>query len=310
MFSTEAYAHDLYDNLPPGTFKLKWVWDPSLLFFLVLAFFYWRGLRAFRGPLPIKKWQVACYFLGIVFLVTAMLPPIDPLSDQLFFVHMIQHLMITNFGVPLMMLGAPFFISVRGLSPAFRRQVYFPLIRSKAVRLGFDFVSKPIVSLLLFEMSFWFWHVPYYYNLALLDDSFHLLEHACFAAASLLLWRNIIDPHPLRSRLSLPMRMLFVGAMMASNVILSSFLTFAETVWYAYDGRPLPTWWGWDHLEDQRLGGLIMWVPGEFYDVIVMTIIFFVWVGKEQAKDRRERMAAAERPSEGTTLEPMTSSPA
>ncbi|MCX6118660.1 MAG: cytochrome c oxidase assembly protein [Proteobacteria bacterium] len=289
-----AYAHNLYDPLPPETFDLKWAWDPALIFFVVLAILYYRGLKAFRGKLPVKKWQIFLFYLGLFCVIAAMVPPIDPLSDQLFFVHMIQHLLITNIGVPLMMLGVPFFICVRGLSPGIRRNVFFPIVKNRLLRLLFRFIAHPLVSLGLFQAAYWFWHVPYFYNLALLHDGWHLVEHASFAWVSILLWRNIIAPHPMRSPLKLPVRMLYVMGLMASNVILSAFLSFSDTVWYAYAGRPIPEWWKpWDHLDDQRLGGLLMWVPGEFIDFFVVSVIFVVWTSKVRRDEELQRKNAA-----------------
>lgn len=287
-----AYAHNLYDPLPAETFDLKWAWDPTLLFFLLLGWLYYRGLVAFRGKVPVKWWQIALFYLGLLIVSAALMPPIDPLSDQLFFMHMVQHLMLTNIGIPLMMLGVPFFICVRGISPQVRRHVYFPLVRSKPLRFVLKILSLPLVSLALFQAAYWFWHVPYFYNLALLNDAWHLVEHACFAWASLLLWRNIIDPAPMKSPLSMPLRMLYVMALMASNVILSAFLSFSDDVWYAYAGRPIPEWWKpWTHLDDQRLGGLLMWVPGEFIDFFVVSVIFVIW----SSRVRREEEAAKKR---------------
>ena len=292
-----AIAHNLYDTLPPETFQLKWVWDPALLFFVLLGWLYFRGLKAFRGPLPIKKWQIGLFYLGLGTVILAMLPPIDPLSDQLFFVHMIQHLMITNIGVPLMMFGVPFLICVRGISPGFRRNVYFPIVKNRPLRWFFNLISLPLVSLAIFQSAYWFWHVPYFYNLALFNDAWHLVEHTCFAWASILLWRNIIDPAPMKAPLPLPMRMLFVMALMASNVILSAFLSFSDDVWYAYIGRPIPMWWQpWDHLDDQRLGGLLMWVPGEFLDFFVVSVIFAVWIRKVRSEEKAVRAAVVPEP--------------
>ena len=290
FFISTAEAHNLYDPLPTETFQLKWAWDPALLLFVLLGILYYRGLKAFRGPLPVKKWQIGLYYLGVTIVIAALLPPIDPLSDQLFFMHMVQHLMITNIGVPLMMFGVPFFICVRGISPSVRRNIYFPIVRSRPLRWLFNLVSKPLVSLFLFQAAYWFWHVPYYYNLALLNDAWHLVEHATFAWASILLWRNIIDPHPMKSPIKLPMRMLYVMGLMAANVILSAFLSFSDDVWYAYVGRPIPEWWKpWNHLDDQRLGGLLMWVPGEFIDFFVVSVIFIIWSSRERKKEEALR---------------------
>jgi len=281
-----AFAHNIYDKLPANTFEVKWAWDPVILFFLGMTVMYIRGLRSFKDPLPIKKWQVASFFIGMIILIAAMIPPIDPLSDQLFFVHMIQHLMISSLGIPLILFGVPFFIVLRGMPPWFKKNIYIPLLKVKPLNAAFDGLSKPLIALIVYQSNYWFWHIPRFYNLALLNDWFHLLQHACFAFSAMMLWRNIIDPHPIKAPLSLPARILYIGSVMASGVILSAFLTFSDNVLYAYQGRPLPGWWVWNHLEDQRLGGLIMWVPGEFLNLLAMTAIFFVWAHREQSKDK------------------------
>ena len=190
-----------------------------------------------------------------------------------------------------------FLICVRGISPGFRRNVYFPIVKNRPLRWFFNLISLPLVSLAIFQSAYWFWHVPYFYNLALFNDAWHLVEHTCFAWASILLWRNIIDPAPMKAPLPLPMRMLFVMALMASNVILSAFLSFSDDVWYAYIGRPIPMWWQpWDHLDDQRLGGLLMWVPGEFLDFFVVSVIFAVWIRKVRSEEKAVRAAVVPEP--------------
>ena len=104
------------------------------------------------------------------------------------------------------------------------------------------------------------------------------------ASSAMLLWRLIIAPHPMRSPLPMPARLLFIAVIMAANIVLSSILTFADTVLYAYEGVPQPDWWTWGYMQDQHLGGLIMWVPGGFIQFIAMSICFFVWANSaEQA---------------------------
>lgn len=281
------YAHEVYNRLPDEVFKVKWDWDPALLFFLLLLIFYARALPKFKRTV-VEPWQVGLFFVGVLLNILALMPPIDPLADQLFWVHMVQHLMITHLGVPLMLFGVPFFVILRGMPLWVRRYIYFPILRSKVFYLIERTIARPLPALILFEVNYWFWHVPRYYNLALLNDIFHLIEHACFAVTSLLLWRNIIDPHPMKSPVPLPARLLFLGFIMAANIILSAILTFSDEVLYAYEGIPLPSWWErWGHLHDQRLGGLIMWVPGGFVMLIAMTAVFFVWAHREQEKDRQ-----------------------
>src|SRR4051812_3448916 len=117
---SNAYAHG--GEVPQGFFEVKWAWDPTLLFFATLAILYARGLRAYAGRAPVERWQVGLFYLGIAILVAACLPPIDPVSDQLFSMHMVQHLLITAIGVPLITFGAPFLVAMRGIPPVVRRR--------------------------------------------------------------------------------------------------------------------------------------------------------------------------------------------
>lgn len=286
-----AYGHSLaeslYEPLPEGLFEYKFDWDPTLVFFFLLAVFYIKGLRAFKSRKTIAKWQIACFIAGVSCNIFALIPPIDPLSDRLFFVHMIQHMMIVNVGVPLMLFGAPFFVVIRGMPAFFRRYIYFPILRNRLIQSIHRLAAFPLISLVLFEGNYWFWHVPRFYNWALLNDWIHLVEHACMSITAIYLWRHIIDPYPMRSRLHMGFRLLFLGAIMILDSVLAAALTYSETVWYAYEGIPMPSWWlkNWDHLDDQRLGGLIMWVPGGFLLFLSMTVCFFAWVYREQQKE-------------------------
>lgn len=286
----QAFAHSFYDPLPPGIFQFKLDWDPTVLFFLFLAIYYYRGLKAFKGNVPVKSFQIACFYTGILVNMIALLPPVDPLSDRLFFVHMIQHMLLMMVGAPLITLGAPFFVVSRGLGRKSRTYVLLPLLKNRLLQRVYSFMGMPIVALALYNLNLWFWHIPRHYNWALLNDGFHIVEHALFAFFSVLLWRNIIDAYPLKSKLHMGFRILYLAATMALTVALAAFLTYQEKVLYAYEGIPMPEWWAyrWTHLDDQRLGGLIMWVPGGFLMFLYMTITFFVWANREQRKDRAE----------------------
>jgi putative membrane protein len=198
-------------------------------------------------------------------------------------------MLIVQLGTPLMLLGVPYYIVSRGLTPTFRRNVYFPIIKNRLLRAINKFLLHPLIALFLFECNFWFWHIPRFYNWALLNDFIHLLEHALMALTSFYLWRNIIDPYPLKCQLHMGFRLLFLAAMMALNTVLAAALTYANSVWYAYEGIPMPSWWAyrWDHLDDQRLGGLIMWIPGGLFMFLSMTICFFVWVHREKLAEEK-----------------------
>ncbi len=261
--------------------------DPTLIFFVLMAYFYVRGLRTFKNSSPVEWWQKLLFFSGIGVAIFALSPLIDGLADQLFFMHMIQHMLITMLAVPMMIFGVPFFIVLRGLPKWVFWQVYRPVITSKIYRRVIEPVLfSPLSALILYNAVFWAWHIPRFYDLALINDYFHLCEHGMMAMSALMLWRVIIDPRPMRSPVPIPFRILYIIAIMATNMLLSAFLSYSETVWYAYDLIPLPEFWQkWGRLYDQQLGGLIMWVPGGVLMLIAMSIVFALWAARERRRD-------------------------
>lgn len=289
-----AFAHGIEDS--PYYYKLPL--DPTLIFFVLMVFFYLRGLRTYRKA-PVAWWQLTLFFSGAAIAVLALSPLLDDMADQLFFMHMVQHMAITMVAVPMMIFGVPFIVCLRGLPRWVFWRIYRPVIRNRIYdRWIKPVVFSPLLALLLFNGSFWFWHIPKFYDLALLNDFYHLLEHAMMALTALLLWRVIIDPRPMRSPLPIPMRILYLLGIMALNMLLSAFLSYSETVWYAYELIPLPEFWQkWGRLQDQQLGGLLMWVPGGFLMFIAMTIVFAIWVARErrqeQLLERRRHLQSA-----------------
>jgi putative membrane protein len=139
-------------------------------------------------------------------------------------------------------------------------------------------LQKPLTAILVYESLFWFWHIPRFYNLALLNDAIHLVEHACMAFAALNFWPLLLPISTNRRVLDAPVRIVLIGLMMTFDMILSAALTYSGEVWYAYEKLALPHFWPWDRLDDQRLGGIIMWVPGSFIWLVALIYVFAYWM--------------------------------
>ena len=89
-----------------------------------------------------------------------------------------------------------------------------------------------------------------------------------------------MSPLPELPRLSYPKQMLYTFLLTLPMATVSIAITYAERVLYpAYAAAPrlLPL----SPLEDQRLGGLIMWIPGGLIFLAVLTIVFFKWAAAE-----------------------------
>ena len=61
-----------------------------------------------------------------------------------------------------------------------------------------------------------------------------------------------------------------------------------------------PARWGLPALEDQRIGGLIMWIPSGLFFYVVLSIVFWKWQSHGGAQDS----AAAAQATPRTTPPP------
>ena len=77
---------------------------------------------------------------------------------------------------------------------------------------------------------------------------------------------------------------------------LGALLTFAPSPWYVTEGARA---FGLSALEDQQLGGLIMWVPGSMAYLIAGLVIVRRWLAPPRAPARLDgaALASVTRPS-------------
>jgi cytochrome c oxidase assembly factor CtaG len=127
--------------------------------------------------------------------------------------------------------------------------------RHPLVKLPWTFLTRPAVSWLLHAAALWLWHVPRFFEAALADSTVHACQHASFLASALLFWWAVFGRGVKRPD-GASMALLFTTMMHTSA--LGALLTFAPTPWYShYVGTTMLS-----PVEDQQLGGLVMWVPG------------------------------------------------
>jgi cytochrome c oxidase assembly factor CtaG len=280
-FSSTVFAHEVQTR-DVSTSSLSSIDPLPLLLFIFAGCLYVHGRRTWRGNFPLARWRQVSFFFGLTLLVVISAGPVHDLADRLFSVHMMQHLLITSVAVPLLLLGSPFIVFLRALPESWRTRHVLPTLRAQRTRGLVRALARPVLAAVIFEATLWFWHLPKFYDLALLNPGFHILEHACMALAAFNLWRVLIDPYPFRAALPLPLRLPLIAFLMTLDMVLSAALTYSPRVWYAYQKVPLPHDWPWDRLDDQRLGGLIMWVPGSAIWVLALILIFACWVRESE----------------------------
>ena len=232
---------------------------------LAYAVAWARGPRAgFREP--------ALVLASLLVLLVALNGPLHDLSDfYLFSAHMVQHLLLTLVVPPLLLVGTPAW-----MADALVR----PLLRRRSLGAAARAVTRPVTALGLYAVALIGWHLPAPYEAALEHHAWHVVEHLVLIATALLAWWPVLSPSSLLARLHYGAQILYLFVFGIPMTVVAAMITGAEQTLYPfYAGAP--RLFGLTALADQRLGGLIMWVPAGLIPLLAFTVVFFRWVAAE-----------------------------
>ena len=267
--------------------NLSWTFDPLLLLTLAgLGGAYllrWRRVRA-SAALPAHDapvWRLCCLVGCLLATLAALASPIDSLAGQLFFMHMLQHVLLLDV--------APILAIV-----SLTRVLLRPLTRSLgALERRAGVFAAPAFAVLLYVATIWAWHIPAAYDAALRHPALHVLEHLSFLLTGSLYWWHLLSP--IRSRLRLAglgpvaymaSTKLFVGA-------LGMGLAFAPATLYAYYQHRAGVW-GISVADDQSLAGIVMAVEQSLVMGVALVVLFIAALAEsEREQRRRERYETA-----------------
>jgi putative membrane protein len=283
-----AAAVSAHGGVDPGQ-NILTAWSsnplPSLILFFA-AYLYVNGLS--KGPRPshpVTGWQQASFFAGLFAIFLALQSPIDPLSDHLFSIHQLQHVLLRMIGPPLVLAGAPLTPMLRGLPLWALQGIVRPTVRNPTARHAYDLFTNPVVTITMSLGFLYLWQVPFLHNVAVRNDYIHEVMHFTMLFSGFLFWWVVIDPSPHRSRLHHGLRVLYLGLIVLPNTLLGAGITFNGGLIYdAYLDFPQPL--GLDPLIDQQLGGLVLWVMGDMMSIIAAGVVMVMWYQKEQEQER------------------------
>ncbi len=276
----------------PTSVLTSWTLEPQIVLGLaLLVAIYVAGLRdlAARGRLwhTVKRYHVALFALGIVSLVLALLSPLDTFDTEVFSFHMVQHLVLLEVAPPLLLLGKPVPVLLVGLPRPLLRRATRAFRRTTWLGRVWHGLSSPVVTWAIYVGDLFVWHVPAVYQATLWSPGIHLLEHLCFLGSGLLFWWVVLEPWPGSMRLHPGVRLAFDVAAMLPMSMLGALFTLADSLWYPYYATHTPTW-GLSALDDQRLGGLIMWLAGSLIYMAVAAALFFAMLNAEERRQAAE----------------------
>ncbi len=275
--------------LPPlhmgGADPDRWLWsdwslEPTVVLGVVAlaaGYLFWTGPHNRRSTGATERFvsggQRALFLGGVLTLFVALGPPLDDWADHyLLSAHMIQHLLMTLAVPPLLLLGTPAWVLA-------------PLRRWALIDRVGQLLTRPVVAFALFNAVFILWHFPALYDATLRHEGIHVAEHLLFLATGVLAWWPVVGPQPGWPRLASPLQCLYYAAQTIPGGIVGAFITLADPGLY----RPYAAArriFGIDLATDQEVAGLLMWVVTSTIYLLLITIVFFRWAGREDAAER------------------------
>jgi putative membrane protein len=245
-------------------------WDlhPSVVIGLALL----GGLYVSLGGLKARRRHVASFVAALLVLFLALNGPLHNLSDNyLFSAHMAQHLLLTLVFPPLLLYGCT--------APVIR-----PLLRPPWVMAVGRIVTRPLAAASLFTAPIVIWHLPVLYEAALRNHNLHILQHLVFLTTAVIMWWPVLSPVPELPRAQHLVQMLYLFLLGIPMSVTGALITLSDSVLYPFYAMA-PRVGGLSPLNDQQIGGLLMWVLGGLMLWIVMTVIWFRYSVWDQRSD-------------------------
>jgi putative membrane protein len=228
-----------------------------------LVALYERGARP-KGIAQPRPAQRFWWYLALVVMFFSLNGWLHDLSDSyLFSAHMLQHLLLALVVAPLMIIG------VTG-------DMLRPLFRIPGIAAVAQWVTKPVRCFAIFNLVIAAWHLPPLYNYALAHHPVHILQHLMLLVASVLMWWPVLSPLPELPRLSYPGQMLYLFLMTIPMAIVAVYIAYSDGLLYPAYARAARVW-GITPMNDQLIGGLIMWIPGGLFFYGIISLVFFRW---------------------------------
>ncbi len=254
---------------PEGFDWTAWHADPVLVSGLALVGGLYLVAAASRRRLapdaPAEASRPVAFLGGLAVMFGALTGPVHDLADHyLFSAHMVQHLLLVFAVAPLLLHGTPAWLADRLIGAASSQRLLRVLARPSGAFAAFNLI---LVA----------WHLPPLYNLAMNEHPIHIAQHLMMLAASVLLWWPVLSPSHTLPRAAYPVQLLYLFIVGLPMVVVSIFITMAESLLYPYYAAAPRVWEQLTPRADQQLGGLIMWIPGGLVFLVAISVVFFRW---------------------------------
>jgi cytochrome c oxidase assembly factor CtaG len=275
----------LYDApLPPLVghqfTSTQFAFVPEAMLVAALVLYVW-GVKRNNALHPRHRWPVGKTVAWVSALVTtgiAIFSFVGVYDGELFWDHMVQHLLLIMVAAPLFALGSPLDLAWRATSGT-AHLVVTEALRSPVAK----FFGHPAVAFVLYAVLIPVSHLTSWYNLTLEHENVHNAEHLAFLVVGYLFWRQVFgsDPNAYRLHPALQFFYLFLAIPIDTFTGLS-LAGASHEIFPAYFVTHRA--WGPSYVNDLHIGGSIMWVVGDTLMLWPMIPVALRWMHMEERR--------------------------
>jgi putative copper resistance protein D len=253
---------------------------PVVLEALALVLYAWGVVRNNRLH-PRHRWPVGRTVAWVAALLITMVAVgsfVGVYDTELFWDHMVQHLLLIMVAAVLFALASPLALANRATTGAAHRWVNRAL-RSAPAR----FFGHPLVAFVLYALVIPLTHLTSFFNWTLEHEPVHDMEHFVFLICGYLFWRQIFGIDPNENRLSPPLQLVYLFLAVPVDTFTGlSLMQARHELFPAY--TELHRNWGPTLLTDLHIGGAIMWVGGDTLMLLAMIPVCIKWLHREERR--------------------------
>jgi cytochrome c oxidase assembly factor CtaG len=225
----------------------------------------------------VPGWRRACFFGGLA-LIVVTLASIGSVADELFWVHMVEHLVVGDIGTLLLVLG----LTGPLLAPVLRIRVFDRL----------RILAHPLVAFPLWALDLYLWHLPFLHEAAVRHDVVHALQHTSFVVFGANMWMALLGPLPKPAWFGNLARLAYILGVRFTGAILGNVLVFGGHVFYpvyaAGERAHAITAAG-----DQNAAGAVMMIEGSIVTLLLFGWLFARWASEGEERQELLELAAA-----------------
>ncbi len=269
-----------------ATFADPWRFQANPEVYLLVAFLIAAYIYAIRviGPRAVPEGQpvvtrahVWCFGGAMVLLSTASTWPIHQIAeDYLYSAHMLQHMMLSYFMPPLVLLATPTWLMRL-------------LVGTGRTYRVVAFMTKPVVAAVVFNVVVMVTHIPPVVNASVQSAPLHYSLHLLLVLTAVLMWMPVVGPFP-ELRMSNAAKPIYLFLQSVVPTVPAGWLTFAEGVVYKHYNQPVRVW-GISPTDDQQLAGAIMKIGGSIFLWSLVVFYFFKRFATTWKEDNSYRRA-------------------